>query len=307
MSILNFDDGKNSKKHPNKASQQKRFKAILGVGAIVLSVSLGSTLAASINLNSGDPLEFGQGIVLTTACDSNGVFVTPNSEFVNSANNPGFDFTSFTVSDIADACDGKVFTIKAYKNGQSNPLNLYNVNAGDSFNEVEVLRSQGSYSSIGEGSFPEGITSSAVETFTVTFATSVDGLTTVPAASAEDVDRITIESRDATDEDSAPDPGPDDPGPDEPETRSITWVDNCPIYCTPSMGGQSTYTPGGGGPTITDLPTPPSADGWIFDGWQSTADMDNNLTQSGIWTRDNSGDGDGDGGGGDGEDCISFC
>jgi hypothetical protein len=197
MSILNFDDGKNSKKHPNKASQQKRFKAILGVGAIVLSVSLGSTLAANINLNSGTPVEFGQGVATTTACD-NSISITPNSEFVNSADNPGFAFTSFTVSDISDACDGKLFTIRAYKNGQNDPLNLYNVNAGDSFDKVEVLRSQGNYSSVGEGSFPEGITSSAVETFTVTFATSVDGLTTVPVALAEDVDRMTIESRDLT-------------------------------------------------------------------------------------------------------------
>jgi hypothetical protein len=264
MSILNFDDGKNSKKHPNKASQHKRFKAILGVGAVALSISLGSTLAASINLNGGDPLEFGQGIVLTTACDSNGVFVTPNSEFVNSANSPGFDFTSFTVSDISDACDGKVFTIKAYKNGQSNPLNLYNVNAGDSFNKVEVLRSQGNYSSIGAGSFPEGITSTAVETFTVTFATSVDGLTTVPVASAEDVDRITIESRDATDEDSAPDPGP--------QTFTFTFNYACDGACTSDNSNSSTRTFTSGA-QLLDFPS-------LF------MTYDNNQFAGWFWTQD---------------------
>jgi len=414
MSILNFDDGKNSKKHPNKTSQQKRFKAILGVGAIVLSVSLGSTLAANINLNSGTPVEFGQGVVTTTACD-NSIFITPNSEFVNSADNPGFAFTSFTVSDISDACDGKIFTIKAYKNGQSDPLNLYNVNAGDSFNAVQVLRYDDVYSSVGEGSFPEGITSSAVDTFTVTFATSVQGFTTVPVALAENVDRMTIESRDLL---SIPSPSEsfvrvqdtaeagtltssDDvdgstsvvndgtgyvnvlvkngfgetlaiPGaltatatngaaigwnsspPDaslsvltgvsgvlyvkqgstnanasvtttitvsfngitlatktiafagqdsggggggDPEIRNITWVDNCPVACSPSSGGQQIYVLGG--PGITDIPTPPQAYGWTFGGWSSDFDGNNDLTMTGTWTEDDPG-----GGGGGGDFCM---
>jgi hypothetical protein len=415
MSILNFDDGKNSKKHPNKTSQQKRFKAVLGVGAIVLSISLGSTLAANINLNSGTPVEFGQGVVTTTACD-NSIFITPNSEFVNSADNPGFAFTSFTVSDISDACDGKLFTIRAYKNGQSNPLNLYNVNAGDSFNAVQVLRYNDVYSSVGEGSFPEGITSSAVDTFTVTFATSVQGFTTVPVALAENVDRMTIESRDLL---SIPSPSEsfvrvqdtaeagtltssDDvdgstsvvndgtgyinvlvkngfgetiaiPGvltatatngaaigwnsspPDAsvsalsgvsgvlyvkqgsananasvtttitvsfngitlatktiafagddsgggggggPETRNVYWDDNCPGPCTPSSGGQQIYIPGGDGPTITDLPSPPSAYGWIFNGWGSDFAANGDLTMIASWEEDYSG------GGGGGDFCM---
>lgn len=223
MSILNFDDQK----------KPKRIKAILGLGAVALSISLGSTLAANVNLNSGAPVEFGQGVAMTTACDDE-VFVTPNSEFVNSANNPGFEFTSFAVTEISDACDGKVFTIRAFKNGQSAPLNLYNVNAGDSFDKVEVLRSQGNYSSIGEGSFPEGISSPTQDSFIITFATSVDGLTTVPVALAQDVDRMTIESRDATDEDSAPDPGP--------QTFTFTFNYACDGACTSDNSNSSTRT-----------------------------------------------------------------
>ena len=198
MSILNFEDGKKSKNYSNKTSQQKRFKAILGIGAVALSIGLGSTLAANINLNSGTPVEFGQGVVTTTACDSS-VFVTPFSTFVNDANFPGFFFSSFTVSDIQSECDGKVFIIKAYKNGQSNPLDLYSINAGNPFNEVKVLRSEGSYSPIGDGSFEAGISSSGDDSFTVTFATSVDQVTTTSVALAQDVDRMTIETMDLSD------------------------------------------------------------------------------------------------------------
>jgi hypothetical protein len=201
MSILNFEDDKKSKNYSNKSSQHKRFKAILGIGAVALSISLGSTLAANINLNSGTPVEFGQGVATTMACD-NSVFITPNSEFVNDANYPGFKFTSFTVSGIGNECIGKVFTIKAYKNGQSDPLNLYMVNAGDSFNQVQVFRSQVGYVFVGAGAFAAGLSSSTEDSFTITFATSdVSGVvqvTTIPLASAEDVDRMTIESRDSS-------------------------------------------------------------------------------------------------------------
>ena len=201
MSILNFEDGKKSKKYPSKTSQQKRFKAILGLGAVALSIGLGSTLASNISLNSGVPVEFGQGVATTMACD-NSVFITPNSEYINDANYPGFKFTSFTVSGIGNECIDKVFTIKAYKNGQSDPLNLYMVNAGDSFNQVQVFRSQVGYVFVGAGAFAAGLSSSSEDSFTITFATSDESggvpVTTIAMASAQDVDRMTIESRDSS-------------------------------------------------------------------------------------------------------------
>lgn len=201
MFILNFEDGKKSKNYSNKTSQHKRFKAILGIGAVALSIGLGSTLASNISLNSGVPVEFGQGVATTMACD-NSVFITPNSEFINDANYPGFKFTSFTVSGIGNECIGKVFTIKAYKNGQSDPLNLYIVNAGNSYNQVQVFRSQVGYVFVGAGAFAAGLSSSTEDSFTITFATSdVSGVfqvTTIPLASAQDVDRMTIESRDSS-------------------------------------------------------------------------------------------------------------
>ncbi len=55
MSLLNFKDGQSRDSHP-----MKPLKAILGVGLLVGTIALGSTLAASINLNGGGPVEFGQ-------------------------------------------------------------------------------------------------------------------------------------------------------------------------------------------------------------------------------------------------------
>jgi hypothetical protein len=54
----------------------------LGIGALAAVVAVASTLAANININSG-PVEFGQGVAQTTACDDS-ITVTPRTQFLNS-------------------------------------------------------------------------------------------------------------------------------------------------------------------------------------------------------------------------------
>ena len=207
MSILNFEDGK----------KPKNSKRVLGIGAILLSVVLGSTFAASINLNSGAPVEFGQGVAMTTACDSS-VFVTPYSTFVNDADDPEFKFTSFSVSEIGSECDGKVFTIKAFKDGENDALALYTTTGvTDPYKEVQVLNTQGTFSLIGAGLQTSGI-SSFSGGFTVNLSTSGSPESSA-AASALDVDRMTIESRDSTEEERSPDP--------DAETFTLTFDYNC--------------------------------------------------------------------------------
>jgi hypothetical protein len=77
MSLLNFD---NSESTPSRS--KKPLKLIIGVGALVGVIALGSTLAASINLNSGAPVEFGQGVSMATSCD-NDITVTPQQSYSN--------------------------------------------------------------------------------------------------------------------------------------------------------------------------------------------------------------------------------
>ena len=89
MSLLKFG-------HDDSATprSKKPLKLILGVGVLAGVIALGSTLAASINLNSGGPIEFGQGVAQTVACDSDGVELTPFAQFYNSEADAAFFFSS---------------------------------------------------------------------------------------------------------------------------------------------------------------------------------------------------------------------
>ena len=112
MSLLNF-----SNFEVKSPRNRKNLKLVLCVSALVGVVALGSTLAASINLNSNNPVEFGQGVAQTTACDSE-ILITPYSQFENG--DPGaFMFSGLMLSQVdttdqsesSDGCAGKSFLI----------------------------------------------------------------------------------------------------------------------------------------------------------------------------------------------------
>ena len=85
---LNFDDYKESPK------RKKSLGVLIGIGAIIGVIALGSTLAANINLNTGKPIEFGQGISQTVACSGDTpIMLTPQSTFINL---PAGNFTATT-------------------------------------------------------------------------------------------------------------------------------------------------------------------------------------------------------------------
>lgn len=89
-----------------KEASGKRIKYL--VFALISLLPLGYTLAANINLGSGSPIEFGQGIVVATSCDDH-IRITPKSVFANWEND--FQMREFTVSDVANECMGKSFEI----------------------------------------------------------------------------------------------------------------------------------------------------------------------------------------------------
>jgi hypothetical protein len=129
MSILNFDG-------PAGRKSGKPLKVLLGIGGLAAVVALASTLAAGININSG-PVEFGQGVSETTACDDS-LTITPNSKFDNSYGPDGdFLFSGFAISELDSTlggCAGKTFTIKAYGETSSAVLAAYTfMNNGTSF------------------------------------------------------------------------------------------------------------------------------------------------------------------------------
>jgi len=184
MSLLDFGQQGGS-----PLGSKKSLKLILGIAALAGAIALGSTLAANISLNSGSPVEFGQGVAQATACDDR-IVVTPQAPFINDAEESTFLFNQFSVTDISDACFGKTFTIKVYKNDQNSPLDFYNTN-GTIFTEIRVRDDSGSFSFVGGG-----LTSDDIQNITGGFHVTI-GAGTLPSfslISGPNVDRITIES-----------------------------------------------------------------------------------------------------------------
>jgi len=112
MDILNLGGINEPSERPSK----KKLKVIIGIGLLAGVMGMGSTLAASITLNGGTNVEFGQGVQLVTACDS-AITVTPRSTFVNASTGSGganFALTSVELTLISDNCAGKSLRLNAY-------------------------------------------------------------------------------------------------------------------------------------------------------------------------------------------------
>ena len=103
---------------PSEQPSKKKLKVIIGIGLLAGVMGMGSTLAATITLNGGSTVEFGQGVQYVTACDAS-ITVTPASTFVNGsagadATQSNFALTSVKLSGIESGCVGKTLTLNAY-------------------------------------------------------------------------------------------------------------------------------------------------------------------------------------------------
>jgi hypothetical protein len=123
--ILDFDNALNNARAPKNRKSVKGLLAVAGFAAIAV---LGSTLAANISLNSGS-LEFGQGVAVTAACDSDGITATPKAVFANTSGAGSFNFASVAFSGVSTSCAGRLFTVNAYGDSSSTPLNIATVGA----------------------------------------------------------------------------------------------------------------------------------------------------------------------------------
>jgi hypothetical protein len=110
MSILHFEDDA-----PKPRRQNKR-KILFAATAISGVIALGSALAAGISLNGGGEVEFGQGYIATTTCDSNGIRVTPINSFYNKVGPASFTFNAIQIEDVSENCAGYDLIIKVYNN-----------------------------------------------------------------------------------------------------------------------------------------------------------------------------------------------
>lgn len=206
MSLLDFND-----ESSNKAGSKKSLKYLLGIGTLVGTIALGSTLAASINLNNSGPVEFGQGIAQTTACDDE-ITITPYSTFVNEEGGGDYYFSSLNISGIDSSegkCSGKRFLIKAYSDQGIVPLFNYNDSAIESDEEgdydyVEIDNNGGEFTWVSGGTDNDNVipgpnTYPTDTSFTLIFSSgSIDPntITRTPLGIAENVKRITVETYD---------------------------------------------------------------------------------------------------------------
>jgi hypothetical protein len=180
MEILRFENAP-ARKSRNKSS----VKGLAGLATVAAIAVLGSTLAANISLNSGGSLEFGQGVSQTTACDSDGITVTPTAGFVNSAGAGAFNFNSVALSGISANCTNKMFTLNAYGDSSSTALQL-----ATGPGSTQITNATVTYASTSTTLKTTGITLSNVSgggAVTLTFDT--------PTATAGAVFKLTLQSQ----------------------------------------------------------------------------------------------------------------
>lgn len=183
MEILRMQPEYKSRK--KSTLKKNNILAFTGIAAVAAVAVFGSTLAASITLNSG-AVEFGQGVSQTTACDSDGITVTPTAGFLNVTNGGTFNFNTVALSGISSNCNGKIFTINAY--GDTNPAALQ-LATGPGSSAISSATVQ--YASAGTSLKTSGITlsnnSSGSGSVTLTFDT--------PTATSGAVYKLTLQSQ----------------------------------------------------------------------------------------------------------------
>jgi hypothetical protein len=171
---------------PIELKPRKSKQKISPIFALVLLLVSGgfflqTTLASNISLSSSASVEFGQGILQSTACSGESqLTLTPVAEFTNIAGAGAHKFSSLTVSGIPDGCWGSDFTISAYGASDNAPLALFN-----STSSRAVIYDDGGTFQVGTGGTGMSVTSGS-GSFTVTF--------TSPVALSSSVSRVTIQS-----------------------------------------------------------------------------------------------------------------
>jgi hypothetical protein len=100
----------------SEATKKKSRKGIfVGIALLAIVPIIGTTFALNINVNNGNPVEFGQGSNAVTACDQQ-ITLTPVSAFAGSAFSPSFSLGAINMSDVdlsSGGCQGKTFKIVA--------------------------------------------------------------------------------------------------------------------------------------------------------------------------------------------------
>jgi hypothetical protein len=128
MEILKFENAPAPRK---SAPKKSNLKSLAGLATVAAVAVLGSTLAANISLGSGSGIEFGQGVQVTSACDSS-ITLSPKVSFTNSSGGGTFFLSTVSFSGVdaqSSGCQGKTLTLNAYGDTSATPLQLATVSS----------------------------------------------------------------------------------------------------------------------------------------------------------------------------------
>jgi hypothetical protein len=179
MSLLAYESS-----GPAPKGGKKNLKLVLGISALAGAITLGSTLAANINLNGGGNVEFGQGLVTATACDPD-ITLTPFSTFVNAPGGGAFMGTSIVISGVdssTEGCADKNFTISSFSD--TSPIPIAQI--------IVAVTSTSPWFTI-----PETIGVTLTDVSSSNFSITIDPAI-IPIEVTE-VSRFTVESKDSVD------------------------------------------------------------------------------------------------------------
>jgi hypothetical protein len=161
---------------------RRKFKSIFAVLVLLFGGTylVQTTLAANIALNSGAPVEFGQGFTATVACSgSNSITINPQNSFVNVSGAGDFYFSGIKASGIPAGCTGILLSFSAYTNSGSSALAIF----GGSSTTFEITPTGSSFTTLNSGVTLSELTSTS---FTATFDT--------PVQLASAVAKLTVQS-----------------------------------------------------------------------------------------------------------------
>ena len=131
MSLLDFSDS---------GSPRRKIgtKWLLALGGASVLATIGITITAGVNLNTGNSFNYGQGVVNSTSCD-NTITLTPFASFSNQSNGTGkFTLDSVYLEGISQSCIGADFIIRVYDDGSSTPITITDAGTGTTFSGVRI-------------------------------------------------------------------------------------------------------------------------------------------------------------------------
>jgi len=98
-------------------------KLVFGAAVLLALPLIGTTLAASISINTTNTIQFGQGVVQATACDQD-VTVAATTSFANASGAGSFNVDTITLSGISADCASKTFLVRAYDTTTATPSTI---------------------------------------------------------------------------------------------------------------------------------------------------------------------------------------